>query len=94
MVKKYLVGLFLQMIIVTILSLIAYTIIGVKYNFMLAIITGILNILPYIGIFIALLIGALITFAQLLKKEIACPLVHILNCRLLMQEKKDPNAKN
>ncbi|SEP81861.1 AI-2E family transporter [Epilithonimonas lactis] len=63
MVKKYLVGLFLQMLIVTILSLIAYTIIGVKYNFMLAILTGILNILPYIGIFTALLIGALITFA-------------------------------
>lgn len=89
MVKKYLVGLFLQMIIVTILSLIAYTIIGVKYNFMLAIITGILNILPYIGIFIALLIGALITFAtsgisHVLFIVIAIGVIHAIDGNIIM----------
>lgn len=89
MVKKYLVGLFLQMIIVTILSLIAYTTIGVKYNFMLAIITGILNILPYIGIFIALLIGALITFAtsgisHVLFIVIAIVVIHAIDGNIIM----------
>ena len=89
MVKKYLVGLFLQMLIVTILSLIAYTIIGVKYNFMLAILTGILNILPYIGIFTALLIGALITFAtsgvsHVLFIVIAIIVIHAIDGNIIM----------
>ena len=89
MVKKYLVGLFLQMIIVTILSFIAYTIIGVKYNFMLAILTGILNILPYIGIFTALLIGALITFAtagisHVLFIVIAIIVIHAIDGNIIM----------
>lgn len=48
MVKKYLIGLIIQMVLVTILSFIAYTIIGIKYNFLLAIITGIFNVLPYL----------------------------------------------
>lgn len=89
MVKKYLVGLFFQMLIVTILSLIAYTIIGVKYNFMLAILTGILNILPYIGIFTALLIGALITFAtsgvsHVLFIVIAIVVIHAIDGNIIM----------
>jgi len=89
MVKKYLVGLFFQMLIVTVLSLIAYTIIGVKYNFMLAILTGILNILPYIGIFTALLIGALITFAtsgvsHVLFIVIAIVVIHAIDGNIIM----------
>jgi len=89
MVKKYLVGLFLQMIIVTILSFIAYTIIGVKYNFMLAILTGILNILPYIGIFTALVIGALITFAtsgvsHVLFIVVAIIVIHAIDGNIIM----------
>lgn len=89
MVKKYLVGLFFQMIIVTVLSFIAYTIIGVKYNFMLAILTGILNILPYIGIFTALLIGALITFAtagisHVLFIVIAIIVIHAIDGNIIM----------
>lgn len=63
MVKKYLIGLLLQMMLVTLLSFIAYTVLGIKYNFLLAILTGLLNILPYVGIFIAMLIGVVITFA-------------------------------
>ena len=47
----------------TILSFIAYTIIGIKYNFLLAIITGIFNVLPYLGILIATVLGIFVTFA-------------------------------
>ena len=63
MVKKYLIGLIIQMVLVTILSFIAYTIIGIKYNFLLAIITGIFNVLPYLGILIATVLGVFVTFA-------------------------------
>lgn len=63
MVKKYLLGLLLQMVIVSTLALIAFSVLGIKYSFLLAIVTGVLNVLPYIGIFIALIISVLITFA-------------------------------
>lgn len=62
-VKKYLIGLVLQMLIVAVLTFIALSIIGVKYSVMLALITGVFNVLPYIGIFISILVIALITFA-------------------------------
>ena len=56
---------------------------------MLAIITGILNILPYIGIFIALLIGALITFAtsgisHVLFIVIAIVVIHAIDGNIIM----------
>ncbi|WP_300672043.1 AI-2E family transporter [Soonwooa sp.] len=89
MVKKYLVGLFLQMIIVMVLSFIAYTIIGIKYNIMLAVLTGVLNILPYIGIFTALLIGVLITFAtaslsSVLFLVISIVVIHAIDGNIIM----------
>lgn len=62
-VKRYLIGLFLQMIIVATMTFIALTIIGVKYSLMLAIFTGFFNVLPYVGIFLSMLVMALITFA-------------------------------
>jgi len=62
-VKRYLVGLLLQMLLVTTLVYIALAIIGVKYSLLLAIITGVFNVLPYIGIFSSMFIVALITFA-------------------------------
>lgn len=62
-VKKYLIGLLLQMLIVSALVFAALSIIGVKYSLLLAIITGVFNVLPYIGIFTAMLVIALLTFA-------------------------------
>lgn len=62
-VKRYLIGLFLQMLIVAVLTFIALSIIGVKYSLMLSIFTGFFNVLPYVGIFLSILVIALITFA-------------------------------
>ncbi|GAA4794009.1 AI-2E family transporter [Olivibacter ginsenosidimutans] len=62
-IKRYVVGLVLQMVIVTILACTAFYFIGVKYSFLLGLITGIFNIIPYIGIFTALVLTVLITFA-------------------------------
>lgn len=62
-VKKYLIGLLLQMLIVSTLVFAALSIIGVKYSLLLAIITGVFNVLPYIGIFTSMLVIALLTFA-------------------------------
>ena len=62
-VKKYLIGLIVQMMIVAGLTFIVLSIIGVKYSLMLSLITGVFNGLPYVGIFISIVIIALITFA-------------------------------
>jgi len=61
--RKYIIGLILEMAIVAALACIAFWIIGVKYAVLLGIITGLFNIIPYVGIFSALLLSTLITFA-------------------------------
>jgi putative permease len=62
-IRKYVSGLFIQMIIVSLLMIITLSLLGVKYAILLGLIAGIFNIIPYLGIFTALLISALITFA-------------------------------
>jgi predicted PurR-regulated permease PerM len=63
MTKKYIIGLCLQVIIVSTLTSTVLTILGVKYAILLGILTGILNVIPYLGIFISLLISCFIAFA-------------------------------
>ena len=62
-IRKYIIGLLIEMAIVASAVSIALTIMGVKYAFLLGLITGLFNIIPYIGIFTALAISSLITFA-------------------------------
>lgn len=62
-IRKYVTGLFLQMLIVSLMMIITLSLLGVKYAILLGLIAGIFNIIPYLGITTALLISALITFA-------------------------------
>ncbi|MFT4032119.1 MAG: AI-2E family transporter [Siphonobacter sp.] len=62
-VKKYILGLFLQMAIVSGLFIAVLSILEIKYAVLLGLIAGIFNVVPYLGIFTALLISVLITFA-------------------------------
>ena len=62
-IRKYILGLLLQMAIVATLSCIVFTLLGIKYAFLLGLLTGILNIIPYIGIFISMVMSVLVTFA-------------------------------
>ena len=62
-VKKYLIGLLIQMSLVSLLVFICLSLIGVKYSLLLALITGVFNVLPYVGIFSSMLIIAILTFA-------------------------------
>jgi len=83
-VKRYLIGLVIQMFIVAALTFIALSIIGIKYSLMLAIITGVLNVLPYIGIFTSMLIVSIIAFAtssltHVLFVVLAMVLVHVVD---------------
>ena len=64
MIRQYVSGLFIQMAIVSILVTVTLYTMCIKYALLLGVLTGILNVIPYIGIFSAMLISCLIAFAS------------------------------
>lgn len=89
MIKKYITGLFIEMFVVFCISGILLWIVGSNFVLLLALITGIFNVIPYIGIFTALVLSALITFAtgtavKALFAALSILLVHILDSNILM----------
>jgi putative permease len=69
--RQYILGLLLEMLVVSTLACSAFWIIGVKYAVLLGIIVGLFNLIPYLGIFTALLLSSLVTFATGTVKEAA-----------------------
>ncbi|MFB9080374.1 AI-2E family transporter [Flavobacterium procerum] len=61
-INNYIVSLIFEMIVVSVLTGLGLYIVGVKYFILLGLITGILNLIPYIGIAIA---GLITLFASL-----------------------------
>lgn len=89
MIKKYITGLFIEMFVVFCISGILLWIVGSNFVLLLALITGIFNVIPYIGIFTALVLSALITFAtgtavKALFAALSILLVHIIDSNILM----------
>jgi len=82
-VKRYIFGIFLQMAIVTIVACVSFSIIGIKYAFLLGLITGIFNVIPYIGIFTALLIAVLITFATMGLSQVLLVILIMVSIHLI-----------
>ena len=62
-IKQYLIGLSIQVTCVTTLLFIAFSIIGINYSFLFAALCGILNLIPYVGIFSATVLASLVTLA-------------------------------
>lgn len=60
-VLSYLLGLMIEMIIVSVLTSIGLSIIGVNYAILLGAITGLLNLVPYIGILVAAVLSIVTT---------------------------------
>lgn len=63
MTKKYITGLIIQIIIISFITSIFLSILNVKYAILLGILTGILNVIPYLGIVLSMLIACFISFA-------------------------------
>lgn len=61
--RQYILGLLLEMFVVACLACTAFWVIGAKYAVLLGIIVALFNLIPYLGIFTALLLSTLITFA-------------------------------
>jgi putative permease len=87
--KGYIVGLCIEMVIVALMVFLGLMVIGVKYSLLLAVITAVLNLIPYIGIFTATLLTMLITFATggpglALGAGIVQMVVHLIDSNFLL----------
>lgn len=89
-IRKYILGLLLEMLIVAAVCCIVFLILGIKYAILLGLITGLFNVIPYIGIFTALLLNILITFAtaaagtKILLVLITVIAVHLIDSNVLL----------
>jgi predicted PurR-regulated permease PerM len=62
-IRQYILGLILEMLIVAGATCLALWILDVKYAILLGLLTGLFNVVPYIGIFMAMLLSTLVTIA-------------------------------
>lgn len=81
-VQSYIVGLMIEMVVVSVLTTIGFMIIGLKYAILLGILTGLLNLIPYIGILIA---GVLSVIASLTGTADLSIVVGILVVNIVVQ---------
>jgi len=81
-VKGYITGLIIEMILVSVLTTIGFMIIGVKYAILLGTLTGLLNLIPYIGILFA---GVLSIVASLTGSPDLSIIVGVVVVNLIVQ---------
>ena len=63
LINSYVLGLLIEMSVVATIIFIALMIIGIKYALLIAIIAGVLNIIPYLGIYTSMAIAIIIAAA-------------------------------
>lgn len=89
-IRKYIIGLLIEMAIVATVVCLVFLVLGVKYAVLLGLITGLFNIIPYIGIFTALVISSLITFAtaavasKVIFVVVTLIIVHLIDSNVLL----------
>lgn len=62
--RRYVIGLLIEMTTVASICCVAFLSLGIEYAVLLGLITGLFNLVPYLGVFSALMISLLITFAS------------------------------
>jgi putative permease len=87
--RQYIFGLLLEMVIVSAIAMTAFWGIGIKYAALLGLIVGLFNIIPYLGIFTALFLSVLITFAtgtinETITVGVSVIGIHLLDANVLL----------
>ncbi|RYY32875.1 MAG: AI-2E family transporter [Sphingobacteriaceae bacterium] len=87
--RQYILGLILEMAIVAVIACAVFWFIGIKYAVLLGILVGLFNIIPYVGIFTALLLSSIITFAtgtisQTVTVAISVVAIHAVDSNFLL----------
>jgi predicted PurR-regulated permease PerM len=82
-IRQYILGLLLEMVIVATATCLALWILGIKYAILLGLLTGLFNLVPYIGIITALLLSLLVTFATAGAAKLLLVIVVVLGIHLI-----------
>lgn len=82
-IHGYIIGLFIEMLAVAFAYCGALFIIGVKYALLLGVMGALLNLIPYLGIFVACILSALITFSTNTPSAVLWSVVSILAIHLI-----------
>lgn len=85
----YVLGLMIEMGVVAVLNVVVLLIFGIKYALLLGILAAVLNIIPYIGIYTATAIAALVTISNstpghALTVIIILIIVHFIDANILL----------
>ncbi len=87
-IRKYVIGLLTEMVIIAIGLSLVFWILGVKYFMLLGLITGLFNVIPYVGIFTAGAISILVTFAtsgsKVVEVIIALVVTHLIDTNVIL----------
>lgn len=75
-IQSYIVGLFLEMVIMAILNSVGLLLLGIQYAIILGVVGAILNIIPYIGGILATLLAMSIAFVT--KDSLSYPILVLL----------------
>ncbi len=88
-INHYVLGLLLEMAIMTVINCSVFAIMGLHYALLLGMIAAVLNIIPYLGIYTAMAICMLVTIAngtggQAVSVAIAMIIIHFIDANILM----------
>jgi predicted PurR-regulated permease PerM len=81
-IQSFLVGLLIEMGIVSALTSIGLMIVGVEYPLLLGVITGLLNLIPYIGITVAAILSI---FASLTNSTDVSVIIGVISVNVVVQ---------
>lgn len=88
-INRYVLGLFIEMGLIILLSFSALSLFGIKYALLFALLAAVLNIIPYFGIYTAAAVSTLIIFAQgtpnqALEAALVFITIHIIDSNILL----------
>lgn len=88
MIYSYVQGLVIEMVVLSIVTCTIFLIMGIKYALLLGMMASVLNIIPYLGIYSAIVVSMLVTLANsninaALGVGIALFIIHVLDSNVL-----------
>lgn len=88
-IRSYVVGLAIELAVVAVAYCGALFILGVKYALLLGVMGALLNLVPYLGIFVALVLTALVTFSTntpstVIWSVVAVLIIHLTDANILL----------
>ncbi|MBC7553418.1 MAG: AI-2E family transporter [Taibaiella sp.] len=89
MINNYVMGLMIEMVIMSVANTALLLIMGVKYAILLGLVAAVLNIIPYIGIYTSIVFTMFVTFANskyslALEAGAGLFLLHLVDANILM----------